>query len=75
MIRYAHPTLWHKFPQSHATLMKSLTAWRNHWSILYYAISDLVKARALSLCQQELTIHTVMFGRRRGGEEEEGNRQ
>ncbi|KAF4689670.1 hypothetical protein FOZ60_001269 [Perkinsus olseni] len=61
---YAHPNLWHKFPQSHATIMKNLTAWRNHWSILYYAISDLVKARALSLCQKELTIHTIKFGRR-----------
>jgi Fe-S cluster biogenesis protein NfuA len=54
----AHPQIWHSFPQSGATVFKSLQETLD-WTVLYYAIADLIKARSLTLYQDHIRVDVV----------------
>jgi hypothetical protein len=54
---FSHPQQWHGYPQSGAS--KSLANDPLHWTVLYYAISDLVKARSLTLFQPKVDIEII----------------
>ena len=55
----AHPQVWHGYPQSGAVASKSFARNSLHWTILYYAVADLVKARMLTHLQNEVDIEIV----------------
>jgi hypothetical protein len=55
----AHPQLWHGYPQSGATSFKSLSRDKLDWTVLYYAIADLIKAKMLTVRQPRVDIHIV----------------
>jgi hypothetical protein len=53
-----HPQIWHSFPQSGATVFKSLQR-KLDWTVVYYAIADLIKARSLTLYQDRLRVDII----------------
>ena len=53
-----HPQMWHGYPQSGAGRFKNLTE-PCHWTILYYAVADLIKARSLTFTQQTVSVELV----------------
>ena len=54
-----HPQLWHGYPQSGAVSSKNLSKQNLHWTILYYAVADLIKAKMLTHHQSAVSIHIV----------------
>ena len=55
----AHPQAWHGYPQSGACSSKNLSNDKLHWTILYYAVADLVKARMLTQWQDTVDVEIV----------------
>ena len=55
----AHPQTWHGYPQSGAVSSKNLSREKLDWTILYYAVADLIKARMLTIHQPTVDIDIV----------------
>ena len=55
----AHPQMWHGYPQSGAVSSKNLSREKLHWTVLYYAVADLVKAKMLTVLQDTVDIEIV----------------
>lgn len=55
----SHPQLWHGYPQSGAVSSKNLSKEKLDWTILYYAVADLIKAKMLTQHQPCVNIHIV----------------
>ena len=55
----AHPQMWHGYPQSGAVSSKNLSLDKLDWTILYYAVADLIKAKMLTQRQPLVDIHLV----------------
>lgn len=55
----AHPQIWHGYPQSGAVCSKNLSRDKLDWTILYYSVADLVKAKMLTQLQDTVDIEIV----------------
>ena len=54
-----HPQRWHGYPQSGAVSSKNLSNDKLHWTILYYAVADLIKAKMLTVHQEAVDIEII----------------
>jgi hypothetical protein len=55
----AHPQIWHGYPQSGAVSSKNLSRDKLDWTILYYSIADLIKAKMLTQHQDVIDVDII----------------